>query len=459
MLVMAMALCLIVGTSASAETKRFDWDALTREATDLLSKYIQINTSNPPGNEIAAAKFIKEKFLTDGIPAVVFEPSPGRGIVAGRLRGVGHKKALILLSHIDVAPADAKQWSVPPFSGQVKNGEIWGRGALDGKGPGVIQLMAMLAIKRARMLLDRDILFIATADQEAGGKAGAGWLVEHEPGLYSDAGYVLGEDGGIQTGQAGHKYYSVAITEKSPLWLRLTASDTAGNGALPAAQTAVTRLIKALDKVDNHDAPINVLPVVEDYFRKLQSVQGGDPKLHDLRAALKDPAFEKQFVSVPGRNAMVRDTHTPTMISAGQKTNLIPSYASAELDCRLLPGDDPKAFTKVIREVIGDGNIKIEELLSFSSLASSERSELMNAIATLARRKDDDALVIPTMLAEFNDSHYFRQHRLIAYGFMPIEISDDQAHTVHAANERISIKNLNGGIERMVELLGIMGGK
>ncbi len=454
------AFAMLAGAARADNTKQFDWDALTREAADLLSNYIKINTNNPPGNELPAARMLKEKFLRDGIPAAVFEPAPGRGVIAARLRGVGkHHKALILLSHMDVVPADPREWSVPPFSGQVKGGEIWGRGALDDKGPGVIELMAMVAIKRARILLDRDILFIATGDEEVGGKIGAGWTADHQTNLYKDAGYVLNEGGAIRTDRAGHVYYSVAITEKSPLWLRLTATGIAGHAASPPENTAVTRLVKALGKLDDYRPPIKVLPVVQDYFHKLATVDQNDPKLLDLSTALADPDFAKQFVAVPHQNAMVRDTLTPTVLNAGYKTNIIPSGASAEIDCRLLPDEDPKEFIKVIRDLIGDDNIKIEQLLSFRTLASPEKSELMNAIVTLARRKDKDAPVIATMLTGFNDSHYFRQHGLVAYGFIPIEVTDQEGHTVHGANERIPVKTLAGGIERMVELLRIMGGQ
>jgi acetylornithine deacetylase/succinyl-diaminopimelate desuccinylase-like protein len=149
------------------QPKAIDYDKLTQEATDLLSKYIQINTTNPPGNELTAAKFLKDKFIADGIPATTWEPLPGRGIVAARLHGIGkHQKALLLLSHLDVVPADPKEWKTPPFSGEVKDGAIWGRGARDDKGPGVVFLMSMLAVKRAGILLDRDILFVATGDEE-----------------------------------------------------------------------------------------------------------------------------------------------------------------------------------------------------------------------------------------------------------------------------------------------------
>lgn len=454
------ALLLTAGSGRADEAKGFDWEALTREATELLSNYIKINTSNPPGNELAAAKMLKEKFLHDGIAAAVFEPAPGRGVVAGRLRGAGkNHKALILLSHMDVVPADAKEWSVPPFSGEVKSGEIWGRGALDDKGPGVVALMAMLAIKRARILLDRDILFIATGDEEMGGKDGAGWVADHQTNLYKDAGFVLNEGGGIRTDQAGHLFYSVAITEKSPLWLRLTATGPTGHAAAPPAQTAVTRMAGALGKLIDYKPPIKVTPVVQDYFNKLAALDQNQPKLLDLRQALADADFEKQFVAVPNHNAMVRDTLTPTVVNAGYKTNIIPSTASAEIDCRLLPDEDPKAFTKVIRESINDDNIKIEQLLSFPTLMSPDRSELMSAIVTLSRRKDKDAPVIPAMLTGFNDSHYFRQRGLIAYGFVPLQLTEQEGPMVHGKNERIPIKSLRDGIERMVELLRITGGQ
>ncbi|HEY2474140.1 MAG TPA: M20/M25/M40 family metallo-hydrolase, partial [Candidatus Cybelea sp.] len=212
------------GVSQAPPPQPINWDRVTQEATDLLSKYIQIDTTNPPGNELGAARMLKEKFLTDGIPATTWEPQHGRGIVAARLRGIGkHNKAIILLSHMDVVPASPKEWEVPPFSGLVKGGQIWGRGSIDDKGPGVIELMAMLAIKRAGILLNRDVLFVATGDEEEGGKNGAGWFVDHESSVFADAGFLLNEGGGIRSLSENKRYvYVVSVTEKTPLWLKLT---------------------------------------------------------------------------------------------------------------------------------------------------------------------------------------------------------------------------------------------
>jgi acetylornithine deacetylase/succinyl-diaminopimelate desuccinylase-like protein len=457
----AAALALVAMLARPPEVRALDdhaWDQITAEATDLLSQYIRLNTTNPPGNELDAAELLKTKFSADGIPSIVYQPAPGRGVIAARLRGSGKlRKSLVLLSHMDVVPADAKDWQVAPFSGTVKNGEIWGRGALDDKGPGVIELMAILAVKRSGILLDRDILFLATGDEETGGKLGAGWVVEHQRDLVGDAGYLLNEGGEIHPEPDGHKFYEVSVTEKSPLWIRLTASGPSGHASNPPEQTAVTRLIKALNKVANYQPPIKIEPIVEREFRRRGALNHRGGPARDLRKALKDPAFAKQFLSVPSQAAMLRDTIAPTVLRASEKINVIPSSADAEIDCRLLPGEDAAAFIQTLRGVIGDDNIRVEVILNFPSESSPEKSTLMKAIETLADRDDSKASVIPTMLTGFTDSHYFRRIGLVAYGFIPLEVTQEQARMVHGANERISIDNLRHAIERMASLLRIMG--
>jgi acetylornithine deacetylase/succinyl-diaminopimelate desuccinylase-like protein len=433
---------------------------VTQEATDLLSRYIQINTTNPPGDEIDAARMLKEKFLTDGIPATTWEPQKGRGIVAARLRGIGkHTKSIILLSHMDVVPANAKEWQVPPFAGAVKDGKIWGRGAIDDKGPGVIELMAMLAIKRAGILLDRDVLFVATGDEEEGGKSGAGWFVDHESTVFSDAGYLLNEGGGIRAlSDNKGKAYVVSVAEKTPLWLRLTATGPAGHASEPPPETAVTRLVRALNKLSDYNTPIHVIGPVQDYYHTMAELNHGPPQQIDLVTALKDPAYLKTFLDDPVQNASVRDTITPTVLSASQKTNVISETAYAEIDCRLLPGSDPNAVLGDIKKAIGDDTIKLDVLLNFPPISSPSRTPLMTAIETLAHDRDQ-ATVVPSMVIGFTDSHYFRQKKIVSYGFIPIEVLPAEAKGVHGINERIGVKELADGIQRMVELLEIFGGQ
>ncbi|MGB6555223.1 MAG: M20/M25/M40 family metallo-hydrolase [Candidatus Binataceae bacterium] len=442
-----------------------DYDKLTQEATTFLSKYIQINTTNPPGDELPAAMLLKEKFLSDGIPATTWEAAPGRGIVAARLHGIGkHHKAIILLCHMDVVPADPKEWQVAPFSGEVKDGVIWGRGAIDDKGPGVIFTMAMLAIKRAGILLDRDVILVATGDEEAGGKTGAGWFVDHQPSVYADAGYVLNEGGGIMdiTGGkqlGGHKQlYNVSVAEKTPLWLRLTATGPSGHAAVPPPETAVTRLVRALSRLDEYHAPIRIIGPVENYYHTMSEITHGPRQWLDLATALREPAFAREFVAVPHQNALVRDTITPTVLSASSKTNEISKNAYCEIDCRLLPGTDPQKFLRTIEKVIDDKDIHVDVILNFPPVSSPQRSELMTAIEALARR-EGNAQVVPTMIAGFTDSHYFRQKNLIAYGFVPMSVSSDEGQGIHGINERLSVKELGAGIKRMVELLELFGGR
>ena len=435
-----------------------NWDKVTQEATELLSKYVQINTTNPPGNELEAARMLREKFLSDGIPATTWEPAPGRGIVAARLRGIGkHTKSIILLSHIDVVPANAKEWEVAPFSGAVKDGKIWGRGSIDDKGPGVIELMAMLAIKRAGILLDRDVIFVATGDEEEGGKNGAGWFVDHEANVFSDAGYLINEGGGIRTlSDNTRKAYVVSVTEKTPLWIRLTATGPAGHASDPPAETAVTRLVRALDKLSEFKTPVHVIGQVNDYYHAMAELEHGPKQMVDLAVALKDPEYLKTFLSDPSQNARVRDTITPTVLSASDKINVISETAYAEVDCRLLPGSDPKKVMGEIKKVIADDTIKLDVILNFPPISSPSRSPLMTAIATLAK-DHDRATVVPSMIIGFTDSHYFRHKKIVSYGFIPVEVTSAEAKGVHGINERIGVKELADGIQRMVELLQIFG--
>jgi acetylornithine deacetylase/succinyl-diaminopimelate desuccinylase-like protein len=436
--------------------KPINYDAVTQEATALLQQEIRIDTTNPPGDELPVAKLLKQKLLADGIPATIWVPQPGRGVIAARMRGHGHhNKALILLSHMDVFPANPKEWQVPPFSGQIKDGAIWGRGSIDGKGPGVIELMAMLAIRRAGILLDRDVIFIATGDEETGGGMGAGWVVQHEADIFSDAGYLLNEGGGIDSRPNGHRYFAVSVAEKAPLLLRLTATGPGGNAAVPAPDNAVVRLIGALARLQAYQPAIRVIDPVAAYFKALNGLDGGPPEFLDLAKALQNADYAKSFLSVPRQNAMVRDTITPIDLSAGDKTNVIPPSALAELDCRLLPGDDPQVVLADLRKVINDDAIKVDVLLNFPAVASPIDSSLMTAIAKLAA--SENVVAVPTMSASFTDSHYFRQKGMVAYGFIPIELSKVEEEGAHGVNERLPIKELGNGIRRMTDLLQLIG--
>jgi acetylornithine deacetylase/succinyl-diaminopimelate desuccinylase-like protein len=342
-----------------------DWEAVEDEAVALLSRYIQIDTTNPPGKEIEAAEFFKEIFAREGIEVKIIESAPGRGNIYARLRGDGSKKAVVLLNHMDVVPADAKLWKEPPFSGVIRDGVIWGRGALDDKGPAIMELMAMLALKRQRVALKADIIFLGTADEEAGGTLGAGYVTEKHPELFKDVGLVLNEGGGIRTGEDGRaRVYNVSVAEKTPLWLKLTTSGRPGHGATPTNNLAVNKLIAALYRIMNYQSPIKVVPEVQKFYADMADSEP-EPRrsrYRDLRQALQEPSFRAEFLKEARNNASVRNTIAITRVRGSDKVNVIPGLASAELDVRLLPGENPDAFIDVLRKVIGDESIKIDIL-------------------------------------------------------------------------------------------------
>jgi len=299
-------------------------------------------------------------------------------------------------------------------------------------------------------------VFLATGDEEQGGKSGAGWVIAHEANLLSDAGYLLNEGGSISQLPNGRRFYAVSVTEKTPLWLKLTAQGPPVNAVAPTEDTSVTRLIRALDRLLAFQPPIRIIDPVREYFQAMGQLEGGPAEYGDLAKALHDdPEFAKKFLADPRNNALVRDTVTPTKLTGSDETNVIPTTAQAELDARLLPADNPQETERNIIKVLDDRNLKVEIILNFPAASSTRNSPLMSAIAKLAQ--SDDARVIPTMTLAFTDSHYFRQKGLIAYGFIPLELNSAEEKTINGVNEHLSMKELGAGIHRMVQLLDYMG--
>ncbi|HLY37610.1 MAG TPA: M20/M25/M40 family metallo-hydrolase [Candidatus Binatia bacterium] len=450
-----MLALIVVAAGIPAHAADPDWRRLGDEAADVLSDVIRIDTQNPPGDETAAANALARKLSAEGIAADVIESAPDRGNLHARLAGSGRGRPIILLAHLDVVPADPRAWRMPPFGGVREHGYVYGRGALDAKGVAVTELMTLVALKRAGEVPARDIVFLATADEEMGGKAGSGWIVEHRPDLLHDAEYLLTEGDHIRVGPGGRKIVEVAVAEKTPCWIKLTAHGEAGHGAVPPPQTAVTRLVRALDKLRRYRTAVRVVRPVEEYFAALGALERGPEaaRFAHLGEALEDPAFFADFTRNPQQNALIRNTITPTVVQAGSKTNVIPDEASAQLDCRLLPGERPADFLALLRDVIADENVRVEPLLSFPASSSDAHSGFVDAIRRMAASELGGAPVVPSVIAGFTDSHYFREHGIASYGFLPFVLSEDDERTVHGVNERISVENLRDGIRRLVALV------
>jgi acetylornithine deacetylase/succinyl-diaminopimelate desuccinylase-like protein len=428
-----------------------EWKALGDEATALLSRYLRINTTNPPGREITAARWLADVLRRDGIESQVFEPAPGKANLYARLAGDGSARPLILLNHMDVVLASPEYWTVDPFGGVVKDGYVWGRGALDMKGEAIAQLMTMLVLRRAHVPLKRDIIFLATADEEIGAGVGAAWIAEQRPDLVRNAEFLLNEGGLTRAdGRGGVEFYGVGITEKSPFWLDVTARGTAGHGSRPTPDNPVHRLIRALGRIAAWQTPLTVTPAVERSFRDLATIERDSTIrrwLADIRAALRDTLAVRAITSDLTYNALLRNTISITGLKGSDKTNVIPPVATAAIDVRLLPGQDPATFLADLVRVVGDTAVTLRpQGPSWPATESSTETDMFRAITAVAKSRHPNALVTTLMLPGFTDSHYFRRMGIASYGLGPFPLTQGESRGVHGNDERVSVEALRFGV-------------
>jgi len=442
-----LALCPLITALAHA-------DEYADEAAARLSEYIQVNTQNPPGNEIRGAAFFAAILEGHGIAYETAESAPGRGNLWARIEG-GDEPALILLNHMDVVPADLRYWSADPFSGAIEDGYVYGRGALDMKSLGIAQLEAFLAIHDSGRRPDRDIVFVATADEEAGGAYGAGWLIENHPEIFEGAGYLLNEGGG-GTVIGDDTVFSVEVTQKVPLWLRLTAHGNPGHGSTPQVETSVTRILRAGDRLARTSFPPRVVPAVQAMFEGMAPYQPDDMKSRyaDIANAVQDTEFMQYLqLTNPGQHALLRNTCSLTTLEGSSKINVVPPEAVLELDCRLLPDQDPDEFIDQVRLIVNDPNIDIEKIMGFTPAVSSTDTPLFEAITTVLGERYPGAVVVPGVATGFTDSHFFRDLGIASYGFSPFVVPLADRRGVHGNNERISVANMQTGTEVMLDLI------
>jgi acetylornithine deacetylase/succinyl-diaminopimelate desuccinylase-like protein len=356
---------------------------------------------------------------------------------------------------MDVVPADAKSWKEPPFSGAIKDEMIWGRGAIDNKGGGVMALMTLLAFKRQSIPLKSDVIFLGSADEEAGGVFGVGYLLDKHPELFQDVRVVFNEGGGIRLGEDGRaRLYSVGVAEKVPVWLKLTAPGTPGHAASPGANQAVLKLISALSRIASYQSPIKVVPEVQKFYADsaASAPAGRREQYMDLRNALQDSRFAAEFLKDRSNNARVRNTISITGIKGSDKINVIPAEASAEIDVRLLPGEEPQAFIDEMRRVIADDSIKIEVLLSRAAAVSPANPDALKAIAEYGQAKDPGTPILFPMGSGFTDCHFFRAKGIPCLGFLPRRSSPSEEGLVHGVNERVSVERLKSDVRAMYDI-------
>ena len=426
-----------------------DWPALHDEALGILVRYLQIDTSNPPGREAAAARFLGSLLEAEGISCEYIETEPEREVLVARLPGDGSAgKALMLCNHTDVVPVESRYWTVDPFGGVIRDGRVYGRGAVDMKGAAVMQLVAFLAAARQHFPLRRDLVFCAVPDEEIGGRAGMMWLAEHRPDIL-DVAYEINEGGSGSTDFAGMPatVFTVSTSEKELCWLRLVAVGDPGHGSLPHRDNSAVRLIRALTRLDGWEQPLAFTPETRMLVDRLAAagvLPADDPAALDA-ILRREPEVHALFIR----------TLNLTLLNAGIKANVIPARSEAVLDCRILPGDSREWWRAQVIERIADPSINVEFVLpeEMPLVAAPWDTELFRTIEAVIRETNEDAIVAPSMMWGATDNRFLRVRGIPAYGFIPCLLSPEERAGFHAHDEFITVENLNMGCELMYEVV------
>lgn len=423
-----------------------DWPAVHAEALDILREYLRIDTTNPPGNEAPAARFLGGLLEAEGIPVEYVEIDPGREAVHARLGGDGSKRPFLLSNHLDVVPVEAAHWTKPPFEAVLEEGRVYGRGAIDMKGFGVMQLVALLTAKRQGLPLKRDLWFLGTPDEEAGSARGMGWIVEHRPDLV-DVEFALNEgDSGRLSG--GRTVFSVAANEKFGCPLRLVATGAGGHGSFIHTDNSMVRLAKALVRLDEWQRGLTFAPDTRAYVDRLAEagvLDGGT-----------DEALASSIRARRGLTPMFMNTLNVTMVNAGVKRNVLPSRSEAILDCRLLPGQDTEEWRQQVAEVVADLEIAVEFVNDPQPTAMPRTewdTELFHAIEASVRSVFEDAVVAPTMTIGATDNRFLRARGVVSYGFAPAVYSREENNGFHGNDEFISVETFNTGCELTYDIV------
>jgi len=442
-------------------------------AVTWMQEYLRIDTTNPPGNEMRAVAFYKKILDQEGIENRAFEYAPGRGDLWARLphNVAGNSAAgkrpinprpIILLNHMDVVTSDAPHWRVPPFSGEIKDGYLWGRGAQDMKDEGLAQLVVMVMLKREKVSLDRDVIFLAVADEETDG-TGSDWFIEHQRDLLENAEFLINEGGENLLENGKVKYVGVDVGEKTTYWLHVVAHGRPGHGSRPNPDSAPNRLVRALDRIIAYRTPLRVLPVVEEFLRDMAPFESPEraAEYRNIRNSIEDKRFQEYVEKDESLNFLLRDTISLTMMGGSEQTNVIPPEAWANLDVRLLPGGDPKAMLAAIRRVVNDPNVSVEPWKAEFRVAnySGTDNALFAAIREVSAKYLPGTPVVPHITSGYTENQRYRPLGIISYGFNPYTATQDEGNTEHGNDERIRVEEVRRGPRILFDVVAAVAGR
>lgn len=440
---------------------QINWDEVTNEAVVHLQNLIRIETTNPPGNELPAVLYIRDLLMKAGIPEAsmhILESAPGRANLVARIRGDGSAKPLLLTGHVDVVPVERQFWTHDPFAGELADGCVWGRGALDMKGLLVMYLTAFLLAHRQGKPLKRDLILAAIADEEAGFQHGSKFLVDQHRELIQ-AEYALNESGGMTLHMAGAKVYALQVAEKGVCWLRMTAKGRPGHGSMPHSDNAIFHLSEALQKLrQKGHLPIHLTSTVRQMLdglahqltfpTKLVFRLLGNPALAGTALGLVPEETRGAFLS------MLSNSVSPTILKAGSKSNVIPSEADAQIDCRLLPGYKPEDAIREILEITGD-KVKLEPLYTTDGAEFSTDTPLYRLMEKATLKMDPKGVVVPYMIPGATDAFEYKRAGIIVYGYSPGILPADfpMIKLIHGHDERMPISAYRSGLPALWQVV------
>jgi acetylornithine deacetylase/succinyl-diaminopimelate desuccinylase-like protein len=420
--------------------------SLRDEVTELLQELIRVNTTNPPGNETAAAEVLREYLEESGAQVELYARVPERANLVARIPGRGDGPTLLFLSHTDVVLADAAEWSADPFGGELRDGAVWGRGALDMKGQVAASAVALASLAREGFEPAGDLIFAATADEEVGDGFGAQWLCETHPDAVR-CDFLINEGSGERLELGGKPFYTCSVAEKMSAPFRLRVRGRSGHASMPGiADNALVKAAPLITALGEYVPEQHLTPEVE---ALLEAVTGERPTSPEqaLERAREIGEFFAEMVE-----PLLSLTLAPTMISASQKRNVIPAICDVIVDSRLLPETTPAEQHAVVRSVLGDGDYELESLEAHGGTRSPIQTPLWDAIAGWITEVEPEARPAPICVAGFTDSHWFREaFGTVAYGFFPLRVMDAElaARLIHSADERIPVEDLELAVSFM----------
>jgi acetylornithine deacetylase/succinyl-diaminopimelate desuccinylase-like protein len=423
---------------------------------EILQRLIRFNTTNPPGHEAECIAYIRNLLTEAGIESAILEKTAGRPNLIARIQGAGKVPPLLLYGHVDVVTTENQKWERPPFEGQLIDGFVWGRGALDMKGGVAMLLSAFLRANAEGLQPPGDVLLAIVSDEEAGGDNGAKFLVEDHAELFKDVRYAIGEFGGFSLNIGRKRFYPIMVAEKQVCWMKATVRGRGGHGSIPVHGGAMAKLAHLLRQLDVHHLPVHITSPARLMFDTMAAELSGTQGL--ILGQLTNPLLAKSVVKLLGERGrtfypLIRNTVSPTIVHGSNKVNVIPSEISVELDGRMLPGFVPDDMLKELRPIVGN-DVELE-VLRHDPGPSEPNMGLFNTLADILRKADPEGTPIPLLLSGVTDGRFFSRLGIQTYGFLPMPLPEDFnfSQTIHAENERVPANAITFGADAIYQAL------